>query len=313
MEEKEESKVKKPKKAEPVATPDVQAKVTEPKSMEALEALETRALELRVENDVPQIFSEAQRNLLKNETPRYKIKKRKGKAGMFFDYVDIGYVLEQLNILTGHRWDFDVLWQTSIEECKQVGQFIIRGTLTLYGKDGIVVRKTNYGKADIKEKTSGGFLDFGNDMKAAASDCVKKCASMFGVALDVYSGSVQRRQDLTHPEAKITESQRRRLEVLAGEASVGHSGLKKIINEMYDYTSTEDIQRRHFDEISARLEGMSGDLEIVEIPADIKQGFDILGTTPAKQTALFKSYSKEGKIDELRKKISAKVDEQTKK
>lgn len=29
-------------------------------------------------------------------------------------------------------------------------------------------------------------LDFGNDMKSAVSDCLKKCASLFGIAADVY-------------------------------------------------------------------------------------------------------------------------------
>ena len=29
-------------------------------------------------------------------------------------------------------------------------------------------------------------LDFGNDMKAATSDCLKKCASLLGIAADVY-------------------------------------------------------------------------------------------------------------------------------
>lgn len=264
-----------------------------------------------LEKSVPQMFNEAQRNLILNETPRYKIKKRKGKGGLMFDYVDISYVIEQLNILTGHRWDFKVLWQTPIEEAKAVGQFIVRGELTIYGQNGVVVQKQNYGKADLKEKTSGGFLDFGNDMKGAESDCIKKCASMFGIALDVYSGSVTRRQDLSNPDGQITESQRRRLEVIAQDSGIGHSGLKKIINELYDYTSTEQIQRRHFAEISEKIEGKQSESQIeVVIPEDIVKGFDALGTPEAKRKALFLSYNKkEGGIDELRKKINAKVDE----
>ena len=32
-------------------------------------------------------------------------------------------------------------------------------------------------------------LDFGNDMKASVSDCLKKCSSLMGIASDVYEES----------------------------------------------------------------------------------------------------------------------------
>ena len=121
------------------------------------EEKEQRDLVADINSNVPQLFIESQRNLILNETPRYKIKKRKGKAGLTFDYVDIGYVLEQLNILTGHRWDFDIEWQLSIAEAREIKQFIVRGRLTLTGSEGQVVSKVNYGKSDIAEKTKGGF------------------------------------------------------------------------------------------------------------------------------------------------------------
>ena len=258
---------------------------------------------------MPQLFGEAQRNLVANETPRYRIRRRKGKGGMFFDYVDIGYVLEQLNLLTGHLWDWNIEWQTSIAEAKEVKQFIVRGALTLNSKTGTSVKKVNYGKADIKMlKNDAGFLDFGNDMKGAVSDCVKKCASMFGIALDVYSGAVQRRQDTNHEEAPITDSQRKRLEVLAQESNIGHSGLKKLINSKYDYTSTKQIQRRHFVEISEALGLKASEAAEEKMPEDIQTGFDILGTSKAKAIAVYKSHKAQGKLDELKKKISGKVD-----
>ena len=227
-----------------------------------------------------------------------------------FDYVDVGYVLEQLNALTGHKWDFEVEWQTSIEEALKVNQVVVRGALKIYGKDGMVVKKVDYGNQDIKLKQSSSeFLDFGNDMKGALSDCIKRCSRQFGIALDVYSGAIKRRQDTEHPEAMITESQRRRLEVLAGEVNIGHAGLKKLINEMYDYSSTTEIQRRHFQEISVMLEQKDAGIKAVEMPDEIQQGFDILGTPKAKQIAVFNSYKAQGKLEELKKKISEKVDE----
>lgn len=43
------------------------------------------------------------------------------------------------------------------------------------------------GRADIKyKKGSTEALDLGNDYKASATDCLKKCASKFGIASDIY-------------------------------------------------------------------------------------------------------------------------------
>ena len=228
---------------------------------------------------------------------------------MVFDYVDIGYVLEQLNTLTGHRWNFEIEWQTPIPEAREIKQFIVRGKLTLYGNAEQVVSKVNYGKSDIAEKTSGGFLDFGNDMKAAVSDCVKKCASMFGIALDVYSGGGQRRQDSLHPEAVITEEQKERLKVLAEGANIGHSGLKKVMNELYDYKNIDDIQRQHFEAIKNRLDEMDIDVHVAEIPDGIQKGFDILDIPKAKRLAVYRSYEKQGTLDKLEEKIKEKLKE----
>lgn len=260
---------------------------------------------------VPQLFAEAQRNLLLNETPRYKIKRRKGKEGQKWDYVDVGYVVEQLNAITGHKWDFEILWQTTIEEALKVKQAIVRGRLKIYGKDGLEVVKTQYGNADIKMKRDKStFLDFGNDLKAAASDCLKKCASQFGVALDVYSGAVKRRQDTEDPEGLITEGQRRRLEVLAEEAGIGHSGLHKLACELYDYQSTKDIQRRHFRAIQSELEEKVS--VVVEkdnpIPEDIDSLFDIIGTPLGKRLAMFRAYEEKSSLEELSKKLNQIID-----
>ena len=48
-------------------------------------------------------------------------------------------------------------------------------------KQGYEVSKTQYG---TKERYPG--VPLGDTLKAAATDCLKKCASLFGIALDVY-------------------------------------------------------------------------------------------------------------------------------
>lgn len=259
-----------------------------------------------IHSNVPQLFGVAQRNLLLNETPKYKIKKRKGKGGKIWDYVDIGYVIEQLNILTGHTWSSEVLWSTTIEEALTIKQYVVRLRLRMVTADGREVSKEQFGSCDLKyrrdtQREAGDLLDFGNDCKGAVSDAIKKCSSEFGIALDVYSGAVKRREDAEDPEGLISEGQRRRLDVLAQEAEIGQSGLAKVANELYDYSTADDIQRRHFRSIMAKLEERVAVVVEKEnpIPEDIDALFSMLGTPLGKRLAMYRAYESKGLLDEL--------------
>jgi len=302
---------KKTAKKKPEATEKKEPQVEKPKpeatGAEIEEQLAKRdKLIEQIQEKVPQLFGEAQRNLLLNETPKYKIKKRKGKGGKIWDYVDIGYVIEQLNILTGHTWSSEVLWSTTIEEALRINQFVVRLRLRMLTADGREVSKEQFGSCDLKYKRDtakepGDLLDFGNDCKGAVSDSVKKCASEFGIALDVYSGAVKRREDSEDPEGLISEGQRRRLDVLAQEAEIGQSGLAKVANELYDYSTADDIQRRHFRSIMAKLEERVAVVVEKEnpIPEDIDALFSMLGTPLGKRLAMFRAYEKQEKLDDL--------------
>lgn len=86
-----------------------------------------------------------------------------------------------LNQAFGWDWDFRVIEQ-------QIGrkQAWVRGELTVRPQ-GRVITKSQYGGADIKfNRTTGEAISIADDLKAAASDCLKKCASLLGVAGDVY-------------------------------------------------------------------------------------------------------------------------------
>lgn len=71
---------------------------------------------------------------------------------------------------------------------QQVGkkQVWVRGELTVRAGEHIIT-KTQYGGAEIKiNKTTQEPVSIADDLKAAGSDCLKKCASMLGIAGDVY-------------------------------------------------------------------------------------------------------------------------------
>jgi len=146
-----------------------------------------------VEKDLA-AFTENQVQMIKIATPKEYVKKRKGKGGREFDYVETNYVITMLNSLFGFRWDFDVLWEVPFVDALKQGSVTVKGKLTVYDKAGKSLSKTQYGSQPIvfeKDKPREPeylAMEVGDLYKAASSDCLKKCASLFGIALDVYSG-----------------------------------------------------------------------------------------------------------------------------
>ncbi len=158
----------------------------------------TRTESLLNSNQVQKIF---------NATPKKYQYKRDGKGGGQWDYVKSSYVRKVLDSVFGFNWDFDI--ETTLGEAFEVakltGYCVVKGTIIArVKKDGqwVSIKKTQFGRAEVKWKMQGKApnrtkviddftkspvpLDFGNDMKAATSDCLKKCASMFGIAADIY-------------------------------------------------------------------------------------------------------------------------------
>lgn len=126
-------------------------------------------------------LNEAQRTFLTQKTPQQYIKMRPGPGGVRLSYVEVGYVINLLNQAFNYDWDFRIIDQ-------QVGkkQVWVRGELTVRIGEHTIV-KGQYGGADLKmNRTTNEPMSVADDLKAAASDCLKKCASLLGVAGDVY-------------------------------------------------------------------------------------------------------------------------------
>ena len=142
-------------------------------------------------------FTAEQIQLFYQETPKDRLMKRPAKGGGTWDYVQTGYVIDTLNRIFGYMWSFEVL--TSLAEAAQIatsGTCVVKGRLTVLAGDKTLV-KEQFGRCEVKFKTAynaetrqkertNEFLDFGNDMKGAASDALKKCASELGLFRDVY-------------------------------------------------------------------------------------------------------------------------------
>lgn len=145
---------------------------------------------------LPVLLNKAQQVFLGKKTPDQFKKDRPGPTGGTLTYVEVGYVINILNEAFGHNWDFEI-------ENEQVGneQVWVKGKLTIRMPSGTTITKMQYGGTDIKKyreqyqtksgqwvknPKGGQIISIADDLKAAASDCLKKCASLVGVAGDIF-------------------------------------------------------------------------------------------------------------------------------
>jgi recombination DNA repair RAD52 pathway protein len=108
--------------------------------------------------------------------PLQAIKQRDGGGGRRFDYVETHTVIHRLNAATGNNWNFEVV---SLEWRNDV--LLALGRLEIPGhgsRMGIGVQKVS----------AGGGEDL---VKGAASDALKKAATLFGVALELYGPDIE--------------------------------------------------------------------------------------------------------------------------
>ncbi len=124
------------------------------------------------------------RDLLEKDFPEKMIKKRRGRTGGSIAYVGSPAFIQKLNDGFNGDWSFE------IAEWKELhGEAVVLARIT--GPDGIT--KEQFGNSTIsvygeKHARAGEVISFGDDLKAAASDALKKCATLFGVGLTVYGG-----------------------------------------------------------------------------------------------------------------------------
>lgn len=128
---------------------------------------------------LPEIqLSQRQNEVVTSITPEIYIKERQTRGGKKAKYVEGGYVIAKLNqAFSPIGWDFDVVEQGILDK-----EVWVKGRLVIKDmKSGYTFSKTQYGQHLRDDK-----VPLGDTLKAAATDALKKCASMIGIALDVY-------------------------------------------------------------------------------------------------------------------------------
>ena len=117
------------------------------------------------------------RELLEKPFTPAQIRQRKGRNGML-DYVEGHTVIQRLNDALEGEWSFEIMHHEVREE-----EVLVVGKLSA----GLVVKMAFGGSQVTRERESGGLVSLGDDLKAAATDALKKCATFLGVGLHLHA------------------------------------------------------------------------------------------------------------------------------
>jgi hypothetical protein len=111
-------------------------------------------------------------------------------------------VIHRLNDALDGNWSFEILEHEILE---QQDEALVLGKLT--AED---VVKCQFGSSRItRSKETGEVISLADDLKAAGTDSLKKCATMLGVGLYLYNGDKSMHEPTGEPGSTQTDADKR--------------------------------------------------------------------------------------------------------
>ena len=158
-----------------------------------------------------------------------QIKTRRGRGGQQLSYVEGHTVIGRLNEAFAHAWSFEVVSSQVLDE-----EVVVCGRLTASGST-----KEAYGGQTRQNGTA-----VADVLKGAATDALKKAATLFGVGLHLY-GAVEAPPRKELPEQSEPEATERQLTICRRLArELDHTSGWFARKCMYHYGTSELSQRQ---------------------------------------------------------------------
>lgn len=168
--------------------------------------------------------------------PEHAIKTRQGRGGRGFRYVETHTVIHRLNSACPEGWSWRI---TRVEWRPDV--LVVTGELEIPGLGS----RAGTGIQELGEKTGGGDL-----IKGAASDALKKAATLFGVGLELYGPDYEAGEigaaapAPTNPESdQAAEYSVRDAINLAKQARIGRESLMALVYEQYQRRTLGELTK----------------------------------------------------------------------
>lgn len=192
--------------------------------------------------------------------PRQAIKSRQGGGGKSFSYIETHAVIHRLNSATNGCWDFRVVnveWRADL--------LIVQGELTIPG----LGTRAGFGVQKVAPNA-------GEDLvKGGASDSLKKCATLFGVALDLYGPDYEGAATPTPAPATRAPANERRAPQSVPEPTIVPIDREKVIQRLHSYVPHDALHNWAVSNDFDSLADVSTD-DLVALGKSFKTG----GATP---------------------------------
>ena len=193
------------------------------------------------------------RELLTRPFEPHQLKQRPGQHGRVLSYVDVAAVITRLNEGC-EAWSFEI-----VSHEVQDGEAIVLGKLTA---EGIV--KMAFGGSTLTIDREGTVMSLADDFKAAASDALKKAASLLGVGLELYGG--QPAHEPERPKTlstlplgdRLTTRQLAALHSASRRRGMTQDGLADLARERVGKSDVARLSRSEASMIISELTGTNG-------------------------------------------------------
>ena len=120
------------------------------------------------------------RDVLERQFDDSQLKTKTGTFGNQVTYIEGAAVIARLNEALDGSWSFEVIEYKLFED-----EIVVLGKLTANG-----IIKSQFGSTKItRNRDTGDPVSLGDDLKAASTDALKKCATLLGVGLYLYGGN----------------------------------------------------------------------------------------------------------------------------
>lgn len=194
------------------------------------------------------------RQLLETPFSSDLIKQRSGNFGKTLDYIEGHTVIQRLNDAFDGNWSFEIISHDVLED-----EVMVQGKLIA---DGVV--KTQFGSSSItRAKETGAIISMAADLKAAATDALKKCATLLGVGLYLYgsqSGTPEGRnggQQHGHEQQPADSNQQSGRQSNTGSANTDNARISnKQLNYIVDLGKEVGLDSKGLDKQALEMFGV---------------------------------------------------------
>ena len=186
-----------------------------------------------------------------------QIKQRQGQHGKTLNYIETRAVIARLNEGCD-AWAFEIVKHEIVED-----EVIVVGKLVA---DGII--KMAFGGASITRDREGHIVDLGDTHKSAASDALKKAASLLGVGLELYGAAptavtvTQEKKNAPAMTAavgeRITTKQLAAIQSVTRKQDIGRDDLVAMLGERFNKGELHALSKREASSLLSELIGTNG-------------------------------------------------------